>query len=92
MLKYHSLIKFREPPIIQGRIHGAKLPLSGLGHNFRLECTNMAKYAKYAYLGAYLGARNMVKWGVPEKSFQNAVQKCVFQVASALQSKVMAQT
>ena len=22
--------------------------------------------AKYAYLGAYLGARNMVKWGVPE--------------------------
>ena len=26
---------------------------------------NMAIYAKYAYLGAYLGARNMVKWGVP---------------------------
>ena len=25
-----------------------------------------AKYAKYAYLGAYLGERNMVKWGVPE--------------------------
>ena len=35
---------------------------------------NMAKYAKYAYLGAYLGARNMVKWGVPEKILQNAVQ------------------
>ena len=34
----------------------------------------MAKYAKYAYLGAYLGARNMVKWGVPEKILQNAVQ------------------
>ena len=31
---------------------------------------NMAKYAKYAYLGA----RNMVKWGVPEKILQNAVQ------------------
>ena len=36
--------------------------------------SNMAKYAKYAYLGAYLGARNMVKWGVPEKILQNAVQ------------------
>ena len=34
----------------------------------------MAKYAKYAYLGAYLGARSMVKWGVPEKILQNAVQ------------------
>ena len=34
----------------------------------------MAKYAKYAYLGAYLGARNMVKWGVPEKILQNVVQ------------------
>jgi len=28
---------------------------------------------KYAYLGAYLGAPNMVKWGVPEKILQNAV-------------------
>ena len=35
---------------------------------------NMAKYAKYAYLGAYLGVPNMVKWGVPEKILQNAVQ------------------
>ena len=34
---------------------------------------------------------NPGKWGIPEKSFQNAVQKCLFQVASALQSKVMAQ-
>ena len=32
------------------------------------------------------------KWGTPKKSSQNAVQKCLFQVASALQSKVMAQT
>merc|ERR1711884_547848 len=32
------------------------------------------------------------KWGIPEKSLQNAVQKCLFQVASAPQSKVMAQT
>ena len=31
---------------------------------------NMAKYAKYAYLGAYMGAPNMVKWGVPEKILQ----------------------
>ena len=35
---------------------------------------HMAKYAKYAYLGAYLGAPNIVKWGVPEKILQNAVQ------------------
>ena len=35
---------------------------------------NMAKYAKYAYLGAYLAAPNMVKWGVPVKILQNAVQ------------------
>ena len=34
---------------------------------------NMAKYAKYAYLGTYLGAQNMVKWGIPEKILQNAV-------------------
>ena len=34
----------------------------------------MAKYAKYAYLSAYLGARDMVKWGVPEKILQNAVE------------------
>ena len=34
----------------------------------------MAKYAKYAYLGAYFGARNMVKWDVPKKILQNAVQ------------------
>ena len=32
------------------------------------------------------------KWGIPGKGSQNAVQKCIFQVASALQSKVMAQT
>ena len=27
-----------------------------------------------AYLGTYLGVPNMVKWGVPEKILQNAVQ------------------
>ena len=32
------------------------------------------------------------KWGMPEKNFQNAVQKSLFQVASAPQSKVMAKT
>ena len=32
------------------------------------------------------------RWGIPEKGYQNAAQKCLFQVASALQSKVMAQT
>ena len=35
---------------------------------------NMAKYAKYAYLGAYLGTGSMVMWGVPEKILQNAVR------------------
>ena len=35
---------------------------------------NMPNMAKYAYLGVYLGAQNMVKWGVPEKILQNAVQ------------------
>ena len=38
----------------------------------------MARYAKYAYLGAYLCAPNMVKWGVPEKILQNTVQTCPF--------------
>ena len=38
------------------------------------------------------GYRKGGKWGIPEKGSQNAVQKCLFQVASALQSKVMAQT
>ena len=32
------------------------------------------KYAKYAYLGTYLGSQNMVEWGIPEKILQNAVQ------------------
>ena len=32
------------------------------------------KYANYGIWGAYLGAPNMVKWGVPEKVLQNAVQ------------------
>ena len=32
------------------------------------------KYANYGIWGAYLGAPNMVKWGVPEKILQNAVQ------------------
>ena len=27
-----------------------------------------------AYLGTYLGAHNMVEWGIPEKILQNAVQ------------------
>ena len=30
--------------------------------------------AKYACLGVYSDARYMVKWGVPEKVLQNAVQ------------------
>ena len=32
------------------------------------------KYAKYGIWGAYAGAPNMVKWGVPGKILQNAVQ------------------
>ena len=30
--------------------------------------------AKYAYLGAYFAAPNMVKWGVPDKILQKEVQ------------------
>ena len=37
----------------------------------------------------YLGAPNMVKWGVPEKILQNAVQTCWSQVNRTLQSKIM---
>ena len=36
---------------------------------------NTAKYAKYGIWGAYLGTTNMVKWGIPEKTLQSAVQK-----------------
>ena len=32
------------------------------------------------------------KWGIPEKGSQNELQKCLFQVPSALQSIVMANT
>ena len=46
VLKYRSFLislKFREPPVLQSRIHGAKLPESDLGHNFWLECTSNLK-------------------------------------------------
>ena len=49
---------------------------------------NMAKYAKYACLGA----PNMVKWGVLEKILQNAVQMRWSLVNRTLQSKVMTKT
>ena len=45
--------------------------------------------AKYAYLGTYLGALNMVKWGVPEKILQNVVQTRWFFVDRIPQSEVM---
>ena len=32
------------------------------------------KYAKYGIWGAYSSAQNMVEWGIPEKTSQNAVQ------------------
>ena len=43
----------------------------------------------WPYLGAYSGARNMVKWGVLEKILQNAVQMRWSYVNRTLQSKVM---
>ena len=43
-----------------------------LGHSWRAQIC--AKNAYLAYLGAYLSEPNMVKWGVPEKILQNAVQ------------------
>ena len=42
-----------------------------------------------AYLGAYLSVLNMVKWGVPEKILQNAVQMRWCLVNMTLPSKVM---
>ena len=33
----------------------------------------MAKYAKYGIQSAYLGLSNIVKWGIPEKIWQNTV-------------------
>ena len=53
--------------------------------NIRLHMPNMAKYAKYAYLGV----RNMVTWGVPEKILQNAVQTHWSKVNRTPQSKFM---
>ena len=42
-------------------------------HFLRRWC-NTAKYAKYGNWGAYLGAPNMVKWGIPEKILQNKAE------------------
>ena len=33
----------------------------------------MPNMAEYVYLGTYLGARNMVKWGVPAKILQKPI-------------------
>ena len=33
----------------------------------------------------YKGTGNVGKWGIPEKGSRNAIQKCLFRVASALQ-------
>ena len=137
LFTYHSFLKFWEPPVLQSRIHGAKLAESGLGHNFWLECTSDLKIAflNCIFESPFSGIPRLptfhVTWrkspgtlhqaqstwykapctcefrcqvtapgtsqkpgklGVPEKNFQNAVQECLFQVASALQSKDMAQT
>ena len=43
LLKYHSFIKFQEPPILQGRIQETQLPELGFGHNCLLECTSDLK-------------------------------------------------
>ena len=34
------------------------------------------KYRIWSYLGVYLSAPKMIKWGIPEKILQNAVQMC----------------
>ena len=34
LLKYCSFIKFKRPPILQGKIHGTELPELGFGLNF----------------------------------------------------------
>ena len=45
LLKYRSTVKFWEPHILQGRIHGVKLPLSGLGPDL-IFVTNIRKYIR----------------------------------------------
>ena len=37
-------------------------------------CPNMATYAKYGIWDAFLTAKDVVKWGIPEKILQNEVQ------------------
>ena len=46
LLKYRSFIKFQEPPILQGRIHGTELPELGFVHNFRLHWGALATWIK----------------------------------------------
>ena len=67
-------------------------PSEVLHSNYNGEIGQKFDLAKYACLGLYLGAPNMVKWGVPEKILQNAVQTRWSQVNRTLQSKVMAKS
>ena len=78
LLKYRSFIKFQEPPILQGSIHGTELPELGFGHNFPLECTSDLKQAFHNYVLTAL--------------FRHTPFARLFQVASTLQLKVMAKT
>ena len=48
----------------------------------------LSNKAKYAYLGAYLGYPNMVKWGIREKILQNVAQTHWPWVNRTAQSKV----
>ena len=62
---------------------------SGIPHlAMFIALSQIAKLAKY--LDIWLRAKNMVKWGIPEKSIKNVAQRRWPYVRRSLQSKVMA--
>ena len=82
LLKYCSFIKFQEPPILQGIIHGTELPELGFGDVPGARCRRLD--LNFRVPGALCFVTGKVgKWGIPEKGSQNVVQKCLFQVASS---------
>ena len=61
--------------------------MPGFGNMPGASCQHLAP--EFPVPGAFRQVTASVgKWGIPEKGFQKAVQKCLFQVASALQSKI----
>ena len=76
-LTHSSSIKFRNQSLIQyGKpwyyhlCDASELHLQDLFRDTPLD------HIWHGILGTYLGTQNIVKWGVPEKILQNAVQTC----------------